>query len=126
MEDFEAAALAVLDTYLDALNARDSAAMRACFHFPHYRFPGGRVEVFETAEDYGIDNFLVRDDTRGWARTDWDHRKMVHGDAGKVHFDVQFTRYRADGSVLGTYQSLWVVTNRDGKWGVMARSSYAG
>lgn len=51
---------------------------------------------------------------------------MVHGDAGKVHFDVQFTRYRADDSVLGTYKSLWVVTSRDGTWGVMARSSYAG
>jgi hypothetical protein len=43
-----------------------------------------------------------------------------------VHFDVQFTRYRADDSVLGQYKSLWIVTKRSDKWGVMARSSYAG
>lgn len=126
MEVYEQAALEVLEKYLEALNAQDSAAMRDCFHFPHFRFPGGRAQVFDTAEDYSIDHFLTRDDTQGWAYTKWDYRRMVHGDAGKVHFDVQFTRYRADDTVLGTYKSLWVVTNRDGTWGVMARSSYAG
>ena len=125
MEDFEQAAHDVLGRYLDALNAQDSDAMRDCFHFPHHRFAGGRAEVFETAQDYGIDNFRKRTDTGGWAHTKWDRRKMVHGDENKVHFDVQFTRYRGDDSVLGVYKSLWIVTHEDGKWGVKARSSYA-
>ncbi len=125
MQDFEQAALDVLGIYLDKLNAQDSAGMRDCFHFPHYRIAGGRMQVIERAEDYSIDVFHGRSDTGGWAYTKWDHRKVVHGDAAKVHVDVQFTRYRADDSVLGQYKSLWIVTNRDGKWGVMARSSYA-
>lgn len=50
---------------------------------------------------------------------------MIQGDENKVHLDVQFTRYREDGSVLGTYKSLWIVSKMDGKWGVQARSSYA-
>ena len=37
---------------------------------------------------------------------------MIQGDENKVHLDVQFTRYREDGSVLGTYKSLWIVS----KW----------
>ncbi len=121
----EQAAFDVLTRYLAALNAQDSDGMRACFHFPHYRIAGGRMEVFQRADDFSIANFHARSDTGGWAYTKWDRREVVHGDDTKVHFDVQFTRYRADDSVLGQYQSLWIVTNRDGKWGVMARSSYA-
>ncbi len=126
MQDFEKSAYSVLTTYIEALNAQDSDAMRDCFHFPHYRIARGLMEIFETAADYGIANFHARNDTGSWAYTKWDHRHMVHGDAAKVHVDVQFTRYRADDSVLGQYKSLWIVTKRSDKWGVMARSSYAG
>ena len=125
MADFEAEALAVLDYYFAALNAQDNDGMRDSFHFPHYRIAGGRMQVFETAEDYSMQDFHGRTDTDGWAYPKWDHRRLVHGDDTKVHFDVQFSRYRADDSVLGQFKSLWIVTNRSGKWGVMARSSYA-
>jgi hypothetical protein len=125
MQSYERAARDVLSRYLEALNAQDSAGMRESFHFPHYRFSAGRVEVFETAQDYGIEHFHNRSDTDGWSYTKWDYRTMIHGDEDKVHFDVQFTRYRVDDSVLGTYKSLWIVTKRDGNWGVLARSSYA-
>ena len=121
----EQQALATLGGYLDALNARDSQAMRAHFHFPHYRMAGTVMTVYESAQDYGIDNFLNRADTPGWAYTRWDRRQVIHSGAVKVHLDVQFTRYRDDDSVLGTYQSLWVVILRDKKWGIVSRSSYA-
>jgi hypothetical protein len=39
---------------------------------------------------------------------------------------VQFTRYRADDSVIGSYRSLYIVTRRDGRWAIAARSSFAG
>jgi hypothetical protein len=50
---------------------------------------------------------------------------MRQNDATKVHFDVVFSRYKADGSKAATYQSLWIVTKKDGQWGVQARSSFA-
>jgi len=34
-------------------------------------------------------------------------------------------RYRADGSELGAFDSIYVVTREDGHWGVKARSSFA-
>jgi hypothetical protein len=43
----------------------------------------------------------------------------------KVHFDAQSTRYRADGSVLGRYRSIWVVTLINGRWAVQLRSTFA-
>ena len=43
----------------------------------------------------------------------------------QVHFDTRFTRYRKDGSVIGGFNSIYVVTCEDGRWGVKARSSYA-
>jgi len=38
---------------------------------------------------------------------------------------VQFTRYRADNSVIGAFRSLWIVTEHGGRWAVAARSSFA-
>ena len=43
-----------------------------------------------------------------------------------MHFDVRFTRYRADGSVLGVYRSLWVVSRIGGRWAAQLRSTFAG
>jgi hypothetical protein len=38
---------------------------------------------------------------------------------------VVFSRYKADGTKYATYQSLWMVTKKEGAWGVQARSSFA-
>lgn len=50
---------------------------------------------------------------------------MIHIGPGKVHLDVQFTRYRADGSVIGVYPAVYVIVHRDGRWLIQARSSFA-
>lgn len=62
----------------------------------------------------------------GWARSSLDSVTMRQNDAIKVHSDVVFSRYKADGTKYATYQSLWIVTKKkDGAWGVQARSSFA-
>ena len=50
---------------------------------------------------------------------------MIHSGPDKVHVDTRFTRYRSDGSVIASYDSLYIVTKRDGRWGVLVRSSFA-
>jgi hypothetical protein len=52
-------------------------------------------------------------------------RKIIAADPTKVHLDVQFTRYRSDNSVIGSFRSLWIVTESGGRWAVAARSSFA-
>jgi hypothetical protein len=121
----EAAAMKVLDAFMTAFNARDATAFEKVLHFPHYRMASGSVSVLE---DPGrlpalFERFIS-------AMPDWDHsawarREIVHSGPGKVHIDTRFTRYRADGSILSSYDSLYIVTRRDGRWGVLARSSFA-
>ena len=50
---------------------------------------------------------------------------MRQNDPVKVHFEVVFSRYHADGTKYATFQSLWIVTLKDNRWGVQARSSFA-
>jgi len=42
-----------------------------------------------------------------------------------VHVDTKFSRYREDGSLIGSFDSLYIVTKEDGRWGVKLRSSFA-
>ena len=117
------AAMAVLDAHIAALNSRDEAALIATLHFPHFRLTRGRVKVWERPDSY-LKDFYARAG-EGWHHSAWDFRKVIAAGPDKVHFDVQFTRYRADNSVLGQYRSLWVVARLDSRWAVQLRSTYA-
>ena len=118
-----AEAMAVLDAHMAGLNARDEAAIGATLHFPHYRLSQGRMQVWEKPDQYFAD-FLARAGG-GWDRSAWDFRNVVAAGPEKVHLDVQFTRYRADGSPMGHFRSLWIVARLDGRWAAQARSSFA-
>ncbi len=61
----------------------------------------------------------------GWAHSAWDYVEPIDAGADKVHFRVRFSRFRADGSKIGSYRSLYIVTRIDGRWAIQARSSWA-
>lgn len=121
--DAVAAAMAVLDEHIRALNARDEQALVATLHFPHYRLTGGRMKVWERSDNYFAD-FQARAGT-DWHHSAWDFRNVISAGPDKVHLDVQFTRYRADGSVIGRFRSLWIVSRLEGRWAAHVRSSFA-
>jgi hypothetical protein len=116
-------ALEVLDRHMAALNAQDARALTATLHFPHYRLSRKGMRVWDGPETYLAD-FRARAGD-GWHHSAWDFRNLVAEGPGKVHLDVQFTRYREDGTSLGSFRSLWVVTERDGRWAAELRSSFA-
>jgi len=117
------AALAVLDRFMRALNAGDETALLATLHFPHYRLARGRMQIWDTPGPY-LGDFYGRAGA-DWHHSAWDFRNLIAAGPAKVHLDVQFTRYRADNSVIGRFRSLWIVTMKDGRWAVAARSSFA-
>jgi len=131
MDDAIAAARAAMDGFMAAFNAEDTAALRdRWFHFPHVRFHSGKVSTWPTAADYTSNLVWQQRDaaagqSAGWARTAWDYVEAIDAGAEKVHFRVQFTRFRADGSAIGSYRSLYIVTLQDGRWGIQGRSSWA-
>ncbi len=117
------AALAVVDRYLAALNARDTVAIRDAFNFPHLRIGArGNLARYEKAEDYGFDSFFKGVSGDGWHHTTLDRTEVVFATAGKAHVAVDFTRWREDGSAIGRYFSLYVVTCQDGHWGIQVGS----
>ena len=119
-----AAALATLDAFMAALNRRDEVALNATLHFPHVRLASGQVTVWETPGTYRIADFLGRAGD-GWHESRWDERTVIHAGPDKVHLAVVFSRWRADATLIGRYRSLYVVTRREGTWGIQARSSFA-
>lgn len=119
-----AAAMAALDRFMAALNRRDEPALNAALHFPHVRLASGRVSTWETPGTYRIADFLGRSGD-GWNESRWEERRVIHAGPDKVHLDVQFSRWRADGSLIGRYRSIYIVTAHDDGWGIQARSSFA-
>jgi len=119
----EAAAMKVLDEYMAAWNKKDLEVWERTFHFPHYRLASGRMSVLERPGQQ--DATRLWQAITDWHHSKWDRRRIVHASADKIHVDTKFTRYRADGSRIGSYESLYILTKEDGRWGVKLRSSFA-
>jgi hypothetical protein len=120
MTDVEREALGAVDRYLAALNVHDTDGIRDSFNFPHMRIgASGKLTRFEKPKDYDFgDYFLSRTSKDGWHHTVWDKTEVVLATESKAHVAVDFTRYREDGSVIGRYFSLYIVTCQDGHWGI--------
>ncbi len=118
-----AAAMGVLDAFMAAFNARDLAAFEATFNFPSVRLAGGKLAILE--KGYHQPEMFAHGALAEWGRSGWNRREVIHAGPDKVHIDTRFTRYRADGSVIASFDSIYVVTCEDGHWGVKARSSFA-
>lgn len=116
--------IACLDRFLAAVNAHDVVAMEREMHFPHARIAADAVVTYPARGTNPLDLFerLKRDD--GWHYSRWISKAIVQGDKSKVHIAVRYRRYRADDSMIGEYDSLYILTCKDGRWAVQARSSF--
>src|SRR5438105_862941 len=96
-----AQARAVMNGFMAAFNAGDAPAMQTRWlHFPHVRFHSGTVTIMQRPEDFHSSVWERRGEAKDWARTAWDYVECVDAGPDKVHFRVQFTRFRADGSPI--------------------------
>ena len=117
----------VLDAWMAAFNALDLEAWKATMQYPHYRLASGAMHLWEDADMDDAYRERVRTGLGkiGWHHSVWTRREIVHCSDDKVHVDTQFTRHRADGSLIAPHDSLYVLTWEHDKWGVKLRSSYA-
>jgi len=123
VRDAIAGAEACLDAFMAAFNARDLAAWEKTFNFPSVRLASGTMVIIEPG--YHRPEMFGQGALTDWDHSAWERRLVIHAGPDKVHFDTRFTRYRADGSIIGGFDSIYVVTLENGHWGVKARSSYA-
>ena len=116
--------IATLDRFMAALNAYDAAAMDAEMHFPHVRFAGGTIVVYQQPGNNPMDLFERLRKEDGWHHSIWNERTVLQRNDVKVHMAVKYTRLRTDNSVIGIYESLYALTLKDGRWAVQMRSSF--
>lgn len=127
-----AGAMAVTEAFLASFNAGDARAHAATLAYPHVRLASGQVRIWPSLEE-GVaameQAIPALRDRAGWDHSEWDHRRVIHAADTKVHLDVQFTRYRADGSVIGVYPAVYVIVpagpGGGGNWLIQCRSSFA-
>jgi hypothetical protein len=118
-----AAAMTCLDDFMAAFNARDLPAFEKTFNFPSVRLASNKLILMEPGHHQP--QMFERGPLADWDHSAWERREVIHAGPDKVHIDTRFARYRADGSVIGGFDSIYVVTCENGHWGVKARSSYA-
>ena len=122
-EESVAAAQKVLDDFMAAFNARDIDAWQKTFNFPSVRLASNTLTIIDT--DYHKPDMFTRGALAEWDHSAWERRAVIHAGEDKVHIDTRFTRYAKDGSVIGGFDSIYVITKENGHWGVKARSSFA-
>jgi|TARA_B100000315_G_scaffold254215_3_gene294784 hypothetical protein len=120
-----AAAMTALDEFMRTFNGRDMGAWAATLNYPHVRFASGGVTVWQDAEEFAKGRAFEYLASIGWDHSHWLSRDVTLASAGKVHISTVFQRFDSSNQPIGTYQSLYIVTNVDGHWGTQARSSLA-
>jgi hypothetical protein len=118
----EAEARKPIDDFFAALNARDIGAGRKTLHYPHIQIAGNEVSILDNPELFDIDFQSLA--SEGWTYSTLDSCTMRQSCDEKVHFEVQLSMHTTDESRYATYQALWVVTKRDGIWGIQCRSIF--
>ena len=113
----------VTDAFMTTFNSKDANAWGSVFHFPSVRIASGDVRIINGPQD--LENSFPRLAEQGWDRSAWASRKVVQCDATKAHMLTTFVRYRADGSEMSRFNSLYIVEKKNDRWALTARSSFA-
>lgn len=120
-----AAASAALDEFMRTFNSRDMNAWAASLNYPHVRFASGQTTIYDSAQEFAARSPFENLVRTGWDHSHWISREVSLVSADKVHFNTVFQRFNSANEVIGTYQSLYIVTLVNGHWGTQARSSLA-
>ena len=124
--EYEENAVKVAISFQDRWNHHDLEGMDRAINFPQVRLgANGKLLITEDPPFLPKRFFKWFIKTTGWNHSTWDYRRVIQSKPNKVHLAIQFSRYKADGTKIGEYPSLWVITNQDGHWGIKIRSSFA-
>jgi len=117
------AAIGVLDEFMRAFNARDVQAYDATFNFPSVRLASNTLRMINAGDHQP--SMFETGSLAIWDHSAWQKREVLHAGPDKVHIDTRFARYRKDGSLIGGFDSIYIVTKENGRWGIKIRSSFA-
>jgi hypothetical protein len=113
--------------WMVAFNARDTEAQLAEMHFPHLRLSAqNQFQRWETIDDFRVTQERVtrRLKEEGWHHTASLSINPIQVGVDKVHLAIRQSRQREDGTEYNGFDTLWIFTRPNGRWGVQFRSSF--
>jgi ketosteroid isomerase-like protein len=128
MSDVEEHARAAVDAFQDAFNAQDHERLAAALNYPHVRLWSGVFRQIDTPEEFAeiSRRGQARLESEGWHHTTTASMEVVQAGPDKAHCALVNHRTHADGTVYHKFNTLWIITNQNGHWGVKFRSSFLG
>jgi len=126
MTDSAEEAVAAFRRWSAAFNARDTEAQLDEMHFPHLRLAGNRFQWWETSDEFSAvqEEVTRRLEEEKWHRTATLSIDPVQAGDDKVHLAIRQSRRHEDGTEYNGFDTLWIFTKLNGRWGVQFRSSF--
>jgi len=121
--DSRLAAIALVDEFFVAFNAADNAALLKVSHVPQIMLSAGQ---FIFAEDIASPivtmNFERLRERENWHSSELGDFKVVNVSENQVIVELSFKRFNPSAQHYLTGPAVWVLTQREGNWGVEFRS----
>ena len=110
----------------EGFNKRDRKISVDLMHFPHVRLWNNQFSIFNSEEEFlkGFDLQTQKLEQGGWTHTVTKDIQAVQSDESKVHLLLLQSRRNKDDIEIENFQTLWIMTKIDGKWGIKFRSSF--
>ena len=126
MKDLANEAIASFRRWCIGFNTRDTEAQLAEMHFPHLRLAQNKFQWWETPADYRA---VQKENTRRLKEEGWHHTASlsitpVQVGVDKVHLTIRQSRQHEDGTEYNGFDTFWIFTRLNGRWGVRFRSSF--
>ena len=126
MNNFEIEAINVARKWNnEGFNRRDKIICVKYLHFPHIRLWDNKFSVF-TEEEFikGFDLQTEKLMNEGWDHTVTLDIKPIQSNKNKVHLLLTQSRRDKNDKEYHRFETLWIITKIEGKWGIQFRSSF--
>jgi hypothetical protein len=115
-------AIRCVEQFTEMFNKRDLAGMDSFLHFPHVILSGERLVIWEKPGNISPAFFDDLAKSTGWAKSTYHRKHAVLVSPRKVHLVIDYSRDRADGSIISRHINMWIITFDGGRWGIKQRS----
>jgi hypothetical protein len=138
-EESVAEATRLVTKYFAAFSRGDLAKLADTIHFPYATYEGIEPLVYNSAEEFVADpppslHVTTKDDdrvrcgvyelaVRPGTYDILDNLRLWTYNPVNVGVELCYTRYRADGQMIGVNQGIYAITNNDRKWGLQLSST---
>lgn len=114
-----------VERFLSTWNSREPEQWAGSLHFPHTRPSVAGNRLWLTRAEYVATVDYERVLATGWDHTEYEDVRSIHAGDRKAHIAGRWARFDVGGNVIQRNLVTYVAIERNGEWGIRARSSFA-